>query len=341
MSDVFFYANGLPRLLMSCVIGDEIYPGARKHLILLHQYGYHYDGLLPRVEKSFSRVYHLRVRARRYSHFDQLLNSYLNPYPGLRRFFRPGSEVVLFGIRSPVQKFIVRHNKRLGNTVRVYAESLAVDRFLEPRRDGAWWRRIARRCLARAFDVQHEYDVFYVVHKELYRHSPWYDRLETMFPLYASPSFAKHAALLTRDLDLSGLAGYGTVFFGQPLSNFDGLLAREDEEGLLRSILGDREVLILPHPNEVLEKDNKYGAVPNGRLFRAGIPNDLLLLALRPKVTMTYSSTIGVNYAVMNPESTNHFFPLDRSRYELLCRYRQFIPNLVVSDALVRDPLRR
>lgn len=336
--DVYFYVNGMPRLLMSCVIGDELYPHDRKHLILLHQRPHRYDALLPQVQQNFVDLHHLHIAKWGYSHKDQFLNTYFNRYRKLRQLFRPNSEVILFGIATPVQKFIVRHNKALGNTVRLYAGSLLSDQYLVPRKD-EWWRKILRRVFARAFEYQHDYDVFYVVDKEAHRDSPWYPKLQTMFDIYGSPSFRKYVGMLTSGLDLKEIAEYDTVFFGQPLSA-EGLLTQLEEEAMLRAIIGERRVLILPHPNETAEGETKYAVVPNGRVFRATVPNDLLLLALRPKVTMTYASTIGINYAMMNPESTNYFFPIHRPLYEMLCRYERTLKNVVVSGEFIRkgDP---
>lgn len=326
----------MSRLLMSCVIGDELYAGDRKHLILLHQPPHKYDALLPHVRQNFVDVHDLHIAKWQYSHKDQFIDTYFNRYDELRRLFRPNSDVILFGIATPVQRFIVRHNKALGNTVRLYAGSLLSDQYLVPRKDERW-RGIVRRVFARAFEYQHDYDVFYVFDKEAYRDSPWYPKLETMFDIYGSPSFRKYVDMLTSHLDLKEVLDYDTVFFGQPLSA-EGHVTQQEEEAMLRAIIGERRVLILPHPIET--EATKYGVVPNGRVFHTKIPNDLLLLALTPKVTMTYASTIGVSYAMMNPESTNYFFPIHRPLHDLLCRYQRTLKNVVVSDEFVRkgDP---
>lgn len=336
--DVFFYVNGTPRLLMSCVIAEELYPHHRKHLILLHQYGYTYHELLPHVRDMFERVYHLHVRADKYTHLDQLLNSYLNPYPGLRRFFHGGAEVVLFGIRSPVQKFIVRYNKALGNTVNVYAESLSVDRYFAPRPDAGLASRLARRVFPRAFAFQHDYDVFYVLNREMYRESPHFPKLATMFDLYGSATMRRYSALLTQSMDLDELRSFDLVFFGQPLSSpRNNFLTLDEEKTLLQRILGGRRVLILPHPGETGDQEEKYRVLPEARFLRTAVPNDILLPALRPPETMTCFSTIGITYAAMNPQSVNRFFPIHRSRYEMLQRYRRFIPNMEICDTFIRS----
>ena len=258
--EVFFYVNGMSRLLMSCVIGDELYPDDRKHLILLHQHPHgSYDALLRHVQQSFVRVHHLHIARWRYSHRDQFFNTYFNRYRELRRLFRPGSEVILFGIRTPVQKFIVRYNRALGNTVKVYAGSLFSDRYFV-RREDKWLRRIVRRLFARAFDYQHDYDVFYVFDKDVHRDSPWHAKLENMFNLYGSLSFRKYAGMATSDIDLHEISGYDTVFFGQPLSNPAGLLRRDEEEAMLHAIIGERRILILPHPNEILRTASAFFA---------------------------------------------------------------------------------
>jgi hypothetical protein len=334
--NVYFYVNGVARLLMSCVIAQEVYPKHRKYLVLLHQYGYTYDSLLPHVRDQFAGIYDLRGGAARYSHADQFLNTYFNRYSGLREFFQPRSDVIVFGIRSPQQKFVVRHNKAIGNVVKVYAESLATDRYFSPRKGESKLRWAARKVFSRAFDYQHDYDAFYVVNREMYRESPWYPKIQTMLNLYDTPTFALYAKLLTEHVDLSAVSDYDTVFFGQPLSNFDGTVDRTSEEAMLQKIVGDRRVLVLPHPNEQLDGGNKYDVLPNARIFRNnGAPNDLLLMRLRPKYTITYSSTIGLNYATMNTQSTNYFYPLHRSRVDLLQRYKRFIPNIEVNTDLV------
>ena len=130
MNDVVFYVNGPARLLMSCVIAEERFPGARVHLVLLDQFGYDYERLLPHVRGNFASVRRLRVRARSYSHLDQALNAYLNRYPELRGLFDTAGTLVLFGLRSPVQKYLIRQAKRRGMTVEIFAESIATDRYL-------------------------------------------------------------------------------------------------------------------------------------------------------------------------------------------------------------------
>ena len=47
---VYFYVNGTPRLVQSCLIAIRNYPNIPKHLILLEQYGYNYDHVLPLVQ---------------------------------------------------------------------------------------------------------------------------------------------------------------------------------------------------------------------------------------------------------------------------------------------------
>ena len=119
------------------------------------------------------------------------------------------------------------------------------------------------------------------------------------------------------------------------MSNFDDRLSRAEEEALLQRIVGDRNVLVLPHPNEILDENNKYDVLPGATVFRGKFPNDLLLARLRPKTTLTYSSTLGLTYAINNPESHNHFYPLYRSQLAMLQRYQEHIPNVRVSDAHV------
>ncbi len=333
--NVFFYVNGVPRLIMACAIADEYYPNCRKYLILLHQFGYEYDAVLPAVRDKFVAILDLRIGTRKYSDVYQFVNTYLNPYLSLRRFFTGKSEVVLFDISSPVQKFIVRHNKALGNAVKVYAESLAIDRIFAPSKRNGLLPRIGRRLFARAFAYQHDYDVLHVHIKGIYEDSPHIGKLKPITDLYRSESFAHYARLLTAHLPMDELVDYDTIFFGQPLSNFDDIMSRDDEERMLHDILGERKTLILPHPNEILGEDNKYTRFKHARVFRSGIPNELLLLRLRPKVTMTYFSTIGINYAVANAESMNYFYPIDAPRLQMLQRYARHLPNITVDQRFV------
>lgn len=333
--NVYFFANGMPRLLMSSVIAETMYERQKKYLILLDQFGYNYDTLLPSVEPLFEKILRLKISAKRYSHTDQFLSVYFKPYLCLRKFFKPNSEVVLFGFRSPPQKFIVRHNRRLGNSVQVYAEGLAVDRYFVPRTDDNLLRSWGRRLFPCAFDYQHDYDKFHLFNKDVYKQSPWYDKLETMVDFYGNPAFSKYALVLTSELNLDEIGKYDTVFFGQPLSNFDNIMSREAEEKILAKIVGDRGVLILPHPNEILGNSNKYGSLRNGLLYRSSVPNDLLLWKLRPKVTITYSSTIGVTYAMTNPNSTNYFYPIRQQQYDMLSKYQELLTNIIVSEEFV------
>jgi len=333
--NVFFYVNGVPRLIMACAIADEYYPNCRKYLILLHQHGYNYDAVLPAVRDKFTAILDLRIPTRKYSDVHHFLHTYFNPYLSLRRFFTPDSEVVLFHISTPVQKFIVRHNKALGNVVKVYAESLAIDRCFAPSKRNRFMERIGRCLFSRAYAYQHDYDVLYVHVKGIYADSPHVGKLKPITDLYRSRSFAHYAKVLTAQLPIDELAGYDAVFFGQPLSNFDDIMSREEEERMLQEILGERKTLILPHPNEILGRDNKYTRFKNTHVFRSGIPNELLLLRLRPKVTMTYFSTIGINYAVSNVDSMNYFYPIDVPRLRMLQRYASHLPNITVDERFV------
>ena len=335
MKNVFFYANGVPRLVMACAIADEYYPNCRKYLILLYQHGYNYDAVLPAVRDKFTAVLDLRLPTRKYSDVHHFLNTYFNPYLSLRRFFTCDSEVVLFQLSTPVQKFIIRHNKALGNVVKIYAESLSIDRCFAPSKRTGLMARMGRRLFPRAFAFQHDYDILYVHIKGIYKDSPHAEKLEPISALYQSESFGRYAKVMTTHLPMDELADYDTVFFGQPLSNFDNVMSREEEERMLQEILGERKTLILPHPNEILDGDNKYTRFKNARVFRSGIPNELLLMRLRPRVTMTYFSTIGINYAVTNAGSMNYFYPTDSARLRMLQKYAQHLPNITVSERFV------
>lgn len=333
--NVFFFVNGLPRLIMACAIADEYFAGCRRHLILLNQHGYRYDSVLPKVRHAFSEVMQFRVSYNSYSHWRQFIHTYFDSFPSLRGLFTPNSAVVLFDISSPVQKFIVRRNKRLGNRVVVFAESLAVDRcFVRP--DGRdRWRGLVRQLLPRAFAYQHDYDVFYVHNTAIYENTPYITKLRPIADLYRSASFAKYASLLTADLPIERLQDHDCVFLGQPLSNFDAVLSRAEEERMLHDIIGSRRALVLPHPNERLEENNKYSGLKGSHVFRSGVPNELLLLRLRPKLTMTFASTMGINYASMVPDSMNLFFPISREQAKLLQRYAPHLPNIEVDDRFI------
>jgi len=327
---VYFYVNGVPRLVMACAIADEFYPGEKKKLILLQQHGYNYDEILPKIRDRFEDVLRFHQPTRKYSDWQQIRQVYFESYPELETYFQPGSEVVLFGIGSPVQKFILRLNQRLGNRVQVYAESLAVDRYFVPSKRNKLIHRFGRLVLPRAFAYQHDYEAFHVMAPEIYAATPYAGKLKPIAPLYRSASFARYAAMLTANVPVGDLADYDTVMFGQPLSNFDNIISRETEEGMLREMLGEQRVLILPHPNEILGPDNKYGCLKHARVFRSGVPNELLLMKLRPKTTYTYFSTVGINYAVSNPDSQNHFFPIDETRLKMVQRYAAHLPNVRV-----------
>ncbi len=334
---VTFYVNGPARLLMSCIIAEEYFPVARKTLILLDQFGYNYDRLLPHVEDRFERVVRFEGREKRYTHLGQFAGTYLRRYAELKGLFEPGGHAVLFGLRSPVQKFIIRENRRLGNGVDIYAESIAVDRYFDAgfEADGPG-RQLARKLFARAFDYQHDYDRFFLHVPALYPDAPQAPKFRPMPRLYRTESAARYADILLRDVDLDGLDAYETVFLGQPLSNFDGTIAPAAEEAILKRILGDGPVLILPHPNERIGAGgNKYAALPGARIVPPGAPNDLICQRLRPKRTITYASTIGVEYALSNPDSENLFYPVLPSSHRALARYAAHIPNLTLSDAFV------
>ena len=342
MSDqhVVFYANGPARLLMACVIGDEMFPDARKSIILLQQYGYHYDALLPHVRDRFERVFMVHERSKRYSHLDQARGTYLSRYRALDDAIRPGGTLVQFGLRSPIQKHLIRRARRLGARVEIYAEGVAVERYFRPFAGDGIVRGAIRRLLPRAFDHQHDYDVFYMLNPDVYADSPHRPRLATMFDLYGSESFRRYAAFLTRDLDLSEVEGYDTVLLGQPLTPLEGLEnARENEERMLREIVGDRRILVLPHPVERTDGGlDKYRVLPGAKVLSTGVPSELLLLGLRPSVTITYASNAAINYAIMNRDSTNYFYPVYQSRYEMLLKHRKSLPNIVVSgDYAVHD----
>ncbi len=333
---VSFFANGPARLLMSCIIADEFYPDKRRTLILLDQFGYDYGRLLPHVGASFDRILFVKGRERRYSNLAQIVGTYIRPYIDLSDAFSPGEHSILFGLRSPIQKHIIRRNRELGNSIDIYAESIAVDRYFDNGFDTEpVLRSLARGMMARALDYQHDYDRFFLHVPQLYLDSPQAPKFRKMPRLFQMPSAEKYADIMLRDIDLSGLAGYDTVFFGQPLSNFDGLITPEAEEDMLRQILGDRKVVVMPHPNERLDVHNKYAVLPNARILPAGLPNDLICQRLKPRRTITYSSTIGIDYALSQPNTENLFFPVLARSLHALERYARHVSNIEVSDRYV------
>lgn len=330
--NVTFYVNGPARLLMSSVIADEHFSGYRKYLILLNQFGYEYGTLLKHVRDRFEDVFSLKLPDRKYTHWGQWRDVYLRDFPDLRAFVRPDSRLVLFGIRSPVQKFLINLTKAAGNSVDVYAESVSVDRYFVERKSDGLIRGGIRKAFPRAFEFQHDYDRFFVLDPEMYRASPHFAKLRSIKGIYESNSFNKYARMLTSDIDLSDACKFDLVFLGQPLSNFDNFMSQAEEISILKSILGDRPVLILPHPNENFKRSNKYDCLPNARTLRAGIPSELILLSMMPKKTITYSSTCALNYAMMNPLSSNQFYPVFLDHYKMLVRYEAALPNIDVSD---------
>jgi hypothetical protein len=155
---VYFFVNGPSRLLMAAVIAQEQYKNTEKHLILLDQYGYDYTNILPLIENDYQSIQRLKLKAQKYSEVNQLLDCYFGRFPTLRHLFQPESDVVLFGLRSPVQKFIIRRNKALKNRILIYAESLAVDRYFLPTPEEGVLKATLRKLFSRAFDYQRDYD---------------------------------------------------------------------------------------------------------------------------------------------------------------------------------------
>lgn len=333
---VTFYVNGPARLLKACIIADAFFPDTPTSLILLDQFGYDYNRLLPHVRQKFERIAFFQANERSYTHFGQFLGTYIRRYQELQSHFAPNGHVVLFGLRSPIQKFIIRCNRKLGNSIDIYAESIMVDRYFDGRfrRDNPV-KRYLRRWLSEAFDYQHEYDRFFVHVPELYADAPQSTKIRKMPSLFRLASAQKYLDLLLRDVDLEGLEKFDTVLIGQPLSNFDGFVSPQAEEDILRRIVGDRRVLVLPHPNERLDQHNKYAVLPQARVMARGAPNDLICQHLRPTTTITYASTMGIEYALSNPESANLFYPVLPPSLDLLKRYREHVPNMVVSDDCV------
>lgn len=167
---------------------------------------------------------------------------------------------------------------------------------------------------------------------ELYSASPHAPKFRKMPRLFQMPSAAKYADIPLRDIDLSALEGYDTVFFGQPRSIHERFISPEKEAEILRQILGERKVLIMLYPNERLTPRNKYKVLPNAYVLPAGMPNLLICQRLEQRHTITYSSTIGIDYALSRPESENLFFPVLTKSLYALEGYARHIPNIEVRD---------
>lgn len=326
---ILFYVNGPARLLMAAIIKDEFYPEAQATLVLLDQYKYKYDQLLPFVEKQFDQIVVLKIPVPKNTIFTDFSFTYLQRHRNLQNLVDQSDRTILFDLRSPVQKTLARYSVAAGHPVDVYAESIAVSRTLDqPLRDridiGLY-----RRLFPKAYGIPHVYDRFFVHVPEAFSGSPWASKIERMTPLLTLPAGQKYVDLILRDVDLSLYQGFDTVFFGQPLSNFDGMMSQAEEEALLLKILGDRRVLILPHPGEQLGENNKY-RVLNALVMPQGLPNTLIIEKLRPKTTLTYSSTIGLEYAVIHPETSSQFYPVTAPSLALLHRYQPHVPGMKV-----------
>lgn len=334
-NQVVFYVNGPPRLLLAALIAAELYPAHSCSVILLKQFGYDYSALLPYVADHFDEIHQLSITTRRYSHLDQFLKTYFARYNRLRGWVPEQAEMVLFGLRSPVEKFLIRHSRSLGNRVSVYAGSLDIERYFEGWAGDSWLRGVMRRCFARAFDYQHDYDDFFVLEPELYRASPLFGRLSKLPDLYSSPTLRRIGDRAQLDLGLNELIGAPLVFFGQPVSGSDSLLTQKQEESLLQRIFAGRTAVVLPHPNELPPASgeaDKYSGLVGARVIRSGLPNELLLRCFRPQQAATYFSTIGVTFALRNPQVPVHFYPLRIKQLRSLERYRLLLPNMVLHD---------
>lgn len=334
---VCFFANGAPRLVLAAALAGEEYRNHTKHLILLNQYGYCYDDVLPRVRSQFDRISEIALTQTHYSHQSQFYQTYLKSYRDVNKLISPGDNLVMFGIRSPLQKQLLKQIKRYGGEVDIYAESLAIERYFTPKSDDNIVVRLLRRLFAQAFSYQHDYDRFFVYFPDRYKASPEYEKLREMPDIFSKGEFMRLAkdffsesAGLEQQLD-----SFDSCFFGQPLSNFDGLISKQVEVSMLRKILNDRKVLVLPHPNEVLGVDNKYSHLPNAKLLECDIPNDFILTQWRPARTFTYGSTIGLTYALHNPDSKNFFYPVFESQYHELNSYKQYLSNIEVSNEFI------
>ena len=133
---------------------------------------------------------------------------------------------------------------------------------------------------------------------------------------------------------MSQIEGYDAVLLGQPLGPLGSPEEiRAKEQQMLLKIVGDRRVLVLPHPVELANGElDKYCVLPNAKLFSTGVPSELLMLRLKPATTFTYASNAAINYAMMNPRSKNYFYPVYRSRLSMLRTLQKSLPNVIVSD---------
>lgn len=336
---VCFFVNGPPRLVLATALAGDDYRDYEKHLILLNQFGYRYDHILPHVGNLFDRVSEISLPQKRYSHISHFYQTYLKSYKAVDKLIHPGDNLVMFGIRSPMQKHLLKRVKSHGGEVSIYAESLAIERYFSAKDDNPLVG-LLRRIFSSAFSYQHDYDRFFVYFPERYSASPWFDKLREMPDIYQKSEFKRLSReFLRRSPEvLQSLGSSDCCFFGQPLSNFDGLMELENEVSMLKKIMGNKKALVLPHPNEVLGEGDKYSHLSNLDVINCDIPNDFILTKWRPSRTYTYGSTIGLTYALHNPDSKNYFYPVFNSQFLELSKYKQFLNNIEVSSEFVFRP---
>lgn len=336
-NSVLFYINGPARLLMAAIIRKEFFADQKATAVLLDQFNYSYDALLNDVSDSFDEVIHLKVPVRKNTVGSDIYLTHFWRNRYLRTLAGDADTLVLFDIRSPIQKKLARYSKSAGNGVDIYAESIAVTRTLDPRPAEKLPRRVFRQCFSDALEIPHVYDRFFVHVPGIFDGSEHSAKIRQLPPLLRLPAGQNIVERLLSGTDLEPFADFDTVFFGQPLSNGDGLISREEEESILVDMIGDQRVLIMPHPNEVLQKDNKYNALPNARLLPPGYPNALVLEQIRPRKTITYSSTLAIEYAILHPETHSEFYPVTGRMFDMLNRYEPHFPTMTVHRTFVRE----
>jgi len=333
---VLFFINGPARLLMATILRDEFFPNQRATAVLLDQFNYSYDAQSSDVASAFDDVIYLTVPVKRNTVMSDLYLTYLWRNRYLRQLARSADTLVLFDIRSPIQKKLARYSKAAGNAVDIFAESIAVTRTLDPRQSESVPRRVFRQCFKAALKTPHIYDRFFVHIPGVFEGSEHSDKLLKLPPLLQLPTGRDCVERLLDGIDLGPYTGFDTVFFGQPLSNGDGLISRKEEEKLLLEMIGDQHVLVMPHPNEVLGNDNKYNVLPNAKLLPLGHPNILVLEKIRPQKTITYSSTLAIEYAILHPETRSDFYPVTERMLKMLGRYEPHFSKMNVHRTFVQ-----
>lgn len=334
---MLFYINGPARLLMAAIIRKEFFPDQKATAVLLDQFNYTYDALLNDVGNLFDEVHHLTVPVKKNTVVSDIYLTYFWRNRYLRQLARSADTLVLFDIRSPIQKKLARYGKSVGKSVEIFAESIAVTRTLDPRPSESLPRRAFRQGFKDAMKIPHVYDRFFVHVPSIFENSEHRGKIRQLPPLLRLPAGQKVVEKLLSETNLEPFADFDTVFFGQPLSNGDSLISHEEEQRILVDIIGDQRALIMPHPNEVLHKKNKYDILPNAQLLPPGCPNALVLEKIRPRKTITYSSTLAIEYAILHPDTHSDFYPVTEQSLNLLERYEPHFSKMNVHTNFVQE----